>query len=68
MGAAMPPKTPPSPHDKFTRHHFLRVLGKRIGGVCDSEAAARRKTARAKSTGESVTNETGSFMYVFECT
>lgn len=45
VGAAMPPKTPPSPHDKFTRHHFLRVLGKRIGGVV---TARRRRGAKQR--------------------
>lgn len=59
------PTTPPPahqeeknpPHDKFTRHHFLRVLVKGFEEFWQRDSRKAKQHGRKKSASESVTNE-----------
>ncbi len=65
MGAATLPNNPP--HDKFTRHHFLRVL------VRGSEELRQRDSSKVKEEGRDK-SASGSYyggaviIYVCACT
>lgn len=65
MGAATLPNNPP--HDKFTRHHFLRALARGFKQLRQRDSGNANQDGRDKSAGESY-NKRAAIIYVCACT